>query len=295
MESRRNEIQVGIVTIVSLTVLIVGMMWFKQVSVNRGVALYQVDFPTVEGLQVGDRIQVRGIRAGQVEGFEIIDEFVRVGILIDDDVKLFDDAAVTLGTKGIVGEVVIEIVPGSGRPVAEGHIFQGRTAASITEMTDAAGTALAAFEALTTKLDTLMGDILADGRIVETLAATNQAVGNMNALMEENREATATVMANLESASGSLKTLMDSGKIDQAFDDASSAAARADSLMTALEASASSLEAIMAKIDEGDGTAARMINDPALYEQTHATMASLQRLLDEMRRNPKKYFKLNVF
>ena len=295
MESRRNEIQVGIITIVSLTVLIVGMMWFKQVSVNRGVNMYLVDFPTVEGLQVGDRIQVRGIRTGQVDGYEILRDFVRVSLSIDAEVRLAEDAVVTLGTKGIVGEVVIEIVPGLGPQVEEGHIFQGRTAASITQMTDAAGTALAAFESLTTKLDTLMGEILASGRIVETMAITHEAMGNMNALLAENREATAAVMANLQSASEDLKSLMDSGKIEHAFEDASSAAARADSLMISLDASARSLEAIMAKIDAGDGTAARLINDPALYEQTNATMASLQRLLDEMRRNPKKYFKLNVF
>jgi len=295
MESKRNEIQVGIVTIVSLTVLIVGMMWFKQVAVNRGVTMYQVDFPTVEGLQVGDRIQVRGIRAGQVDGFDIIENHVRVRIIIDDRIALADDSVVTLGTKGIVGEVVIEIVPGRGPAVAEGHIFQGRTAASITEMTDAAGTALAAFESLTTKLDTLMGEILTSGRIVETMSVTHTAVGNMNALLEENREATAAVMANLQSASEDLKSLMDSGKIEAAFEDASSAAARADSLMIALDASARSLEAIMAKVDNGEGTAARLINDPALYEQTNATMVSLQRLLDEMRRNPKKYFKLSAF
>lgn len=295
MESRRNEIQVGIITIVSLTVLIVGMMWFKQVSVNRGVNMYLVDFPTVEGLQVGDRIQVRGIRTGQVDGYEILRDFVRVSLSIDAEVRLAEDAVVTLGTKGIVGEVVIEIVPGLGPQVEEGHIFQGRTAASITQMTDAAGTALAAFESLTTKLDTLMGEILASGRIVETMAITHEAMGNMNALLAENREATAAVMANLQSASEDLKSLMDSGKIEHAFEDASSAAARADSLMISLDASARSLEAIMAKIDAGDGTAARLINDPALYEQTNATMTSLQRLLDEMRRNPKKYFKLNVF
>ncbi len=38
-----------------------------------------------------------------------------------------------------------------------------------------------------------------------------------------------------------------------------------------------------------------LLNDPALYLRADSTMTSLQRLLDEMRRNPKKYFKLNVF
>ncbi|MCP4570912.1 MAG: MCE family protein [bacterium] len=292
---RRNEMQVGLITIFSLVVLIAGMMWFKQVAVNRGVNLYQVDFPRVEGLQVGDRIQVRGIRAGQVDDVAILDNFVRVSMLVDDQVRLADDAVVSLGTKGIVGEVVIEITPGRGKQVLEGHIFKGRTSASITEMTDAAGTALAEFESLTTTLNTLITEIRDSGKIVETLALSHEALGNFNRLLEENRDATAEVMANLRAASNELRELMASGKVDRAFDDFSTSAAKADSLMTALETSARHAEAILAKLDEGEGTAARLLNDPALYEHADSTLVSLERLLDEIRRNPKKYVNLNVF
>ena len=78
------------------------MMWFKQVSINRGVELYQVDFPQVEGLQVGDRIQVRGIRAGQVDGYEIIGEIVRVAMLLDDKIRLGEDAVVTMASRSSI-------------------------------------------------------------------------------------------------------------------------------------------------------------------------------------------------
>lgn len=292
---RRNEMQVGLITIFSLVVLIAGMMWFKQVAVNRGVNLYLVDFPRVEGLQVGDRIQVRGIRTGQVDGIAILDDFVRVDILVDDQVRLADDAVVTLGTKGIVGEVVIEINPGVGAQVHEGHIFKGRTSASITEMTDAAGTALAEFEGLTTTLNELITEIRDSGKIVETLALSNQAIDTLNDLITQNRDATAEIMANLRAASDELRELMASGKVDQAFDDFSMAASRADSLMSALETSAQHAESILAKLDEGEGTAALLLNDPALYTHADSTLISLERLLDEIRRNPKKYINLKVF
>lgn len=292
---RRNEMQVGLITIFSLVVLIAGMMWFKQVSVNRGVNMYQADFTRVEGLQVGDRIQVRGIRAGQVDGFEIMDGFVRVRILIDDHIELTDQAQVSLGTKGIVGEVVIEIDPGAGGPVLEGHIFQGRTAASITDMTDAASSAVVQMNELMVKINVLLDEISETGRVVETLTAANSAMGRLDELLADNREGLAAAVTNLAAASGQLRELLDSGKVDAAFDDAAGAAARADSLLATLETAAVRLDSILAKIDEGEGTAALLLNDPALYEQTDATMTSLQRLLDEMRRNPKKYFKLDVF
>ncbi len=48
------------------------------------------------------------------------------------------------------------------------------------------------------------------------------------------------------------------------------------------------------EVESGDGTAAKLLRDDSLYVTADSTMTSLKRLLDEMRRNPKKYFKLNV-
>lgn len=295
MDRRQNEVQVGIVTIVALVVLIVGMMWLKDATVAGGLNRYQVDFPTVEGLQVGDRIQVRGIRAGQVEDYAVRDGFVRVQIKLDDEIDLREDAEFTLGTKGIVGEVVIEILPGTGAPVAEGHIFSGRTAATITQMTDVAGNALEEMRVLATRLDDLITDVQEQGKVVETLARANTALANLDGAVAENRAALAASLANLAAASADLRDLMASGVVDDAFGSAASASARADTLLADLGATARRLDAILAKLDEGEGTAALLLDDPALYQRADSTMTSLQRLLDEMRRNPKKYFKLNVF
>lgn len=295
MDRKQNEVQVGLITIFALVVLVVGMMWLKDATVGSGVQHFQADFPTVEGLQVGDRIQVRGIRAGQVEEFEVMDGFVRVGIELDEDIELREDASFTLGTKGIVGEVVIEILPGAGAPAAKGHIFHGRTAASITEMTDVAGKAMEEMRQLTTKLNVLITDITEEGKLVETMAQAHVTLQHMDAIMVENRAEIAKVMGNLTAVSDDLRELMASGAVDSAFGSAASAAARADTLLTSLASTARRLDLIMTRLDEGEGTAALLLNDPALYMRADSTMTSLQRLLDEMRRNPKKYFKLNVF
>ena len=42
------------------------------------------------------------------------------------------------------------------------------------------------------------------------------------------------------------------------------------------------------------GSAGMLMNDPTLYTRTDSTLTSVQRLLDDLRRNPKKYFKLNI-
>lgn len=295
MDRRQNEVQVGIITIGSLMVLLIGMMWLKDASVGGGMNRFLVDFPTVEGLQVGDRIQARGIRAGQVEDYEVMEGFVRVSIKLDEEIDLREDAAFTLGTKGIVGEVVIEILPGDGAAVHEGHIFKGRTAATITQMTDVAGAALEEFRQLTTRLDDLVTEIHGQGKVVETMVQANTTLARLDGSIAENRAGMAATVANLQAASADLRELMASGTVDSAFGSAASAAARADTLLAGLGATARRLDLIVAKLDEGEGSASLLLNDPALYQRVDSTLTSLQRLTDEMRRNPKKYFKLKVF
>ncbi len=39
---------------------------------------------------------------------------------------------------------------------------------------------------------------------------------------------------------------------------------------------------------------AKLLNDPLLYDRADSTMASVKRLVDAMRRNPKRHFKVNV-
>ncbi len=125
MKNRINEFQVGILTVTALAVLIGGMMWFKNVDLSKGQNFFQADFTNVAGLREGDKVQVRGIRMGEVTGMQILQGSVRVEIQLDDTVDLREDAVITLGEKGIVGEVVIEIDPGSWRCGGRGAYIPG--------------------------------------------------------------------------------------------------------------------------------------------------------------------------
>jgi phospholipid/cholesterol/gamma-HCH transport system substrate-binding protein len=294
MRNRINEIQVGILTVVAIVVLVVGMMWFKNIDLTKGQNFYQADFTNVAGLRMGDKVQVRGIRMGEVSGMQILQAFVRVEMQLDESVDLREDAVVTLGEKGIVGEVVIEIDPGTGPCILEGHIFKGRTAGTIASMTDAAGDALAEMRVLTKKITELVDQVKDEGKVVETFVQAHETLDKIDVMVEENHSDIAVILDNLRVASDGLREIIQSGRLEETFENASMAMASADTLMEVVQEAAHSLNSVMAKIDAGEGTAALLLNDPSLYTTADSTMVSLKRLMDEMRRNPKKYFKLNV-
>jgi len=49
MRRKLSEFQVGALTILAVIILIVGMMWLKNIDLMRDADLYQVDFAQVEG------------------------------------------------------------------------------------------------------------------------------------------------------------------------------------------------------------------------------------------------------
>ena len=51
------------------------------------------------------------------------------------------------------------------------------------------------------------------------------------------------------------------------------------------------LNSILNKIDNGEGSAAKIINDDDLIIEIEKTLSSIKSLVEDFEKNPKKYFK----
>jgi len=294
MSRSKHEIQVGAITIIAAVVLIVGMMWLKQIQVGSGSVAYSVDFHAVEGLQVGDRVQVRGIRLGTVTDFEILGDFVRVDFNLSEGTVLCDDTKISLATIGIVGEVVIEIDPGVGAPVQEGHIFKGNIAGSITTMTDVAGEALREKKTLATEIRQFVAVVREDGKVVDTLEHANLTIGKIDTIFTKDHNQLKSLLNDFSVIASSLREIAESDVVTRTFVGAEQAVTRADSVLTSLEQTSHLMRKLMTKIDAGEGTAGKLLADDSLYARAESTLNTVNRLMDDIRRNPKRYFKFSV-
>lgn len=52
---------------------------------------------------------------------------------------------------------------------------------------------------------------------------------------------------------------------------------------------------LLAKVENGDGTVAKLLNDPEIYNNLESTSKHLALLLQDLRLNPKRYVRLSVF
>ncbi len=72
----------------------------------------------------------------------------------------------------------------------------------------------------------------------------------------------------------------------------SGAAARQQS---AFDSIVSHTDSILARLERGEGTLGRLTRDTTLYHESVSAVRSLRSMLDDMQRNPRKYFSFSVF
>ena len=80
--------------------------------------LISVEFPNVNGLQKGNNVRYSGINVGTVEEISMLnDSVIKVDLLIETNMisHIKKDAIATIGTDGLVGNMIVSIIPGKGK------------------------------------------------------------------------------------------------------------------------------------------------------------------------------------
>jgi phospholipid/cholesterol/gamma-HCH transport system substrate-binding protein len=128
----------------------------------------------------------------------------------------------------------------------------------------------------------------------------NLIKGYNGVVSERDRDNFKQFILNLRDASASLKTKVDDdlGSIITDMKKVSSKSADLEESITQLKASSESLKTaagrfdkILAKIENGEGTLGKMINDPSLYDNLNEFSEDAKKLIQEFKDNPTKYMK----
>ena len=102
-------------------------------------------------------------------------------------------------------------------------------------------------------------------------------------LVDSNEGKLTVAVNNLETLTGNFATMSDSlKKIDY------------NHLVATLETCVAEFNVLIESINQGKGSAGKLVTDDSLYYNVNETVATLQNLIDEIKTNPKK-IKLSVF
>lgn len=136
----KNRFKLGIFVVSGLVLFIVAvyLIGVKQNLFGDNIII-SAKFNNVNGLQKGNNVRYSGIKVGVVDEIKMLnDSVIQVDLLIDDKMKSFikKNAVATIGTDGLVGSMLVNIIPGDKgeEVVSSGDIIQSYTKIGTDEM-----------------------------------------------------------------------------------------------------------------------------------------------------------------
>lgn len=291
---RRDEVTVGILLTVAMIILVLGTLWLARGGLSRGYPLH-TRFPWGHSLKQGQPVMLAGVTIGVVTDVDLHPSgFLDVDLSIRKEYKVPRTSVAEVYPVGIFGDVAVALKPSGPSPVSyePGDTIPSRAATG-------------GLDALQSRADTILESLGRISRALETdfvqagaIRDMRQAIGSANRLMaqmqtiaaEQNRNLTAT-MASVRGAAGAL----DSAQLASTLTSFRSAAANTDSLMQRLSSNTTQLQALLARLERGDGTAGKLLTDTLLYRDARNLMMRVDSLVSDLQRNPRKYINLTIF
>ncbi|MDZ4257330.1 MAG: MlaD family protein [Gemmatimonadales bacterium] len=280
-----REATVGLIVLVGVGLFIFGTVWLRGRAWGNPPVL-RVAFENIMTLKEGSPVRVSGAVVGTVEEIRL-EAPGRVMVSITYDRKLITpatDASAALIGVGMLGDMAIDLDPGTGSPLPEGTVITGTAVKGLFDAgTDLMGQASTTMTSLNAMLDpALVSDLR------RTLASSERL---MQYLANERTGPMAEVNETMRSLQG-LSRRFDS---TLAAVDARALTARLDSTMQStatltdqLTATSAQVDSLLAGIRRGEGTLGRLAADSGLYLDLRRTLQATSNLVDSLAKNPGK-------
>ena len=286
-----RELWVGFLGILALLVLYVLINFFKGINLVEDTNTYYVKFDNVEGIVNASPVYINGYKVGNVQ--DIIYDFdggegVIVELSLDDRLKIPADSYAEVNTS-MLGSSTVNIVAGTGdRYLSPGDTITGRLNGSAM---DEAAKMIPAIAGILPKVDSVLvslNNVLSNPAINNSMNNVEQLTARLNGTAAEIDK---LLKGDITTATGKLVALEDemlelSSKLNEI---------EYREIVASLETSLKNIEEITAALNNGEGTAGMLLKDTTLYTRLNNTCEAATLLLEDMKKNPKRYVHFSVF
>lgn len=175
------EAKVGLFTTIILALLVIGLLWLSGHSLLDRSYQLEVEFSHVGGLRSGAPVQMSGVDIGRVGRVSLNTEGrVLVTLKLKPEVTLRTGTQVTIGTAGLLGEKMVEIIPGSGpEPLLPGARLHGKEPFGLENLLQETGEVLSSIQGITLVLTRLFADEALPDRLQKVATDLETITGNL--------------------------------------------------------------------------------------------------------------------
>jgi len=288
-KSNTQKIRLGLFVIIS-TLLLISLLYFIGNKQNLFGKTFRISavFNNVNGLILGNNVRYSGINVGTVKKINMInDTTICVDMVIEDKFlkHIKKNAVAAIGSDGLVGSMVINIVPNKGSSL---NLFPGDTIKSFSK--------ISTNDMLSTLNTTNENAALLTSDLLKITTAINEGKGTLGMLITDEEMAVnlkSTALYLNRTSKAAAKTMDDLQKIIAAvnYDESFAAVLLSDSIsamqlksiITNLEKTSSEIDAVISNINDvvlaaksGDGSINYMLNDTLLVKNIDTTMKNLK-------------------
>jgi len=295
---RTTEIQVGVTIVAALAVLIWGVTWLREFKLGEKVRVWNVSFPQTGGLGASDEVQVNGIRKGSVSSIHLSGDHVVVELALERDITLTRDCRVLIRNVGLMGEKVIAVdLKSSGQPYTGRDTIPGVYEPGLGEFVAQAGPSFDAMNRVVVSLDRLAQRLDREGQVDQTIRNLRESSDELVKALREDRKILDETLRNARDVTRTARELTTGreAQLRRTLDGLEHSATNLERLSARMDSVLTAAKQVADKANHGDGTAAMLLNDRALYDETRQTVKSLRELVDDIKKHPKKYINLSIF
>ncbi|MEO6523566.1 MAG: MlaD family protein [Mucilaginibacter sp.] len=304
-----NETKIGALTVVSVAILILGYSFLKGNDVFTTENKFYAVYTDVTGLTVSKPVLVNGFQIGRVSHLTLQPSGTTlVEFKVQDKYDVPKNTVAKLDGD-LLGNKTINFQLGNSKEMAESGAtldasVKGSLAESLQPVQEKAKLIVAKMDSILSSVNNIMNPRFQKNvdrsfnSIANTLQSLEGTTQKVDALVGKQSVRINNILANVESISANLKssnqyltgTLSNFNKIS---DDVAKGHIK-ETLENANKAVAE-LQATIAKINNGTGSMALLLNDDKMYNNLKDASANLNNLFIDIKAHPKNYVSFSVF
>lgn len=306
-----NETKVGAIAIVAICLLILGFNFLKGNRVLSKSMTFYGNFANVQGLTVSNPVFISGMQVGRVSSIDPAKNLrsIQVSLEIGKDVDIPSNSIAVIKPNPITNTSIEIILGDAAIPLKDKDTINTEASQGILEeISKEVNPVLAVVKKAAGSLDSLVNNLnsalnpasknnmQASLQHIEKITASLQiSAEGLESILKKEKGSLSETMDHVNSVTGNLA--QNNHRVNNLLANLDSASGKLASLdlnpvMDGLNESIRNLQTAISKFSNGEGTAGRVMNDPALYDNLVKTSIKLNTLLDDIRINPKRYFSL---
>jgi len=297
-----NEVKIALTIVVALIVAYLGYRVMEDLPLFGEPQEVYTYFEQVNGLTAGSYVYINGVKVGSVKNLRLTDKGrVRVALGFSEELMITKGSVAHLKSDGLLGGKSISIEMGSSNEkVPPGTVIEGIYSGGFMDTISKKGGRLASdASASLNKLNEILSQVEQivgqknEKKIGKLLGNLEQATAELASLMENKSQQLGQSIEHANDALANLDTLttQNRAQIDSAIAGLSESMQNMEKITAELETTSNRLNSILGKIDEGQGSLGKLVNNPSLYNNMDSLSVELEKLLENVNEDPGKYLK----